>query len=87
MTAERFTCPDCGRTSHHPMDVLNRYCGACHVFHPRCCRTCEWWDGGGEKLKPTALTGDCLNRASDRFTPEWDHHCPQWMQESTTDDG
>jgi hypothetical protein len=31
---ESFTCPDCGRTSHHPMDVTNRYCGACHRFHP-----------------------------------------------------
>jgi hypothetical protein len=29
-----FTCPRCGRTSHHPMDALNRYCGACHVFDP-----------------------------------------------------
>ncbi len=33
-TGNSFTCPDCGRTSHHPMDVLNRYCGACHKFHP-----------------------------------------------------
>jgi len=27
-----FTCPDCGRTSYHPEDVKNRYCGACHMF-------------------------------------------------------
>lgn len=26
------TCPDCGRTSYHPMDVQERYCGACHCF-------------------------------------------------------
>ena len=25
-----FTCPRCGRTSHHPDDVRERYCGACH---------------------------------------------------------
>lgn len=25
-----FTCPRCGRTSHHPMDVTEGYCGACH---------------------------------------------------------
>jgi hypothetical protein len=31
MTAEpSFTCPRCGRTSHHPNDVREGYCGACH---------------------------------------------------------
>jgi hypothetical protein len=31
-TAERpsFTCPRCQRTSTHPVDVRERYCGACH---------------------------------------------------------
>jgi hypothetical protein len=29
-----FTCPRCDRTSHHPKDVDERYCGACH-----------WWTG------------------------------------------
>jgi hypothetical protein len=24
------TCPRCGRTSHHPDDVAEGYCGACH---------------------------------------------------------
>lgn len=35
-TTERtsFTCPICGLTTYHPMDVLNRYCDRCHVFHP-----------------------------------------------------
>ena len=28
-----ITCPRCGRTSHNPNDVRERYCGACHVFH------------------------------------------------------
>lgn len=27
-----FTCPRCQRTSHHPMDVQEGYCGACHDF-------------------------------------------------------
>lgn len=26
-------CPKCGRTSHHPEDVRQRYCGNCHQFH------------------------------------------------------
>lgn len=29
----RITCPRCARTSHHPDDVTNRYCGACHQYH------------------------------------------------------
>lgn len=28
-----FTCPDCGRTSYHPEDEANSYCGHCHTFH------------------------------------------------------
>lgn len=27
-----FTCPECGRTSHHPEDEKQGYCGACHKF-------------------------------------------------------
>jgi hypothetical protein len=27
-----FTCPDCGRTSHHPKDEQFSYCGNCHEF-------------------------------------------------------
>lgn len=27
-----FTCPRCGRTSYHPEDVANCYCGFCHIF-------------------------------------------------------
>jgi ribosomal protein L37E len=26
-------CHACDRTSFHPKDVTERYCGACHVFH------------------------------------------------------
>lgn len=32
MKAESFTCPKCERTSHHPMDVHEQYCGACHEW-------------------------------------------------------
>lgn len=36
-----IVCPKCGRTSHNPNDVQERYCGACHAFHddllePKC---------------------------------------------------
>ena len=27
---DAFTCPRCGRTSAHPMDAREGYCGACH---------------------------------------------------------
>ena len=30
---QTLTCRHCGRTSAHPEDVKNRYCGHCHVFH------------------------------------------------------
>lgn len=26
-------CPQCGMRSYHPMDVLHKYCGNCHLFH------------------------------------------------------
>jgi hypothetical protein len=28
-----ITCLLCGLTSHNPNDVINRYCGYCHIFH------------------------------------------------------
>ena len=31
-TPASITCPKCGRTSHHPRDVEEGYCGACHEF-------------------------------------------------------
>ena len=27
---DSFTCPECGRTSYHPTDIAEGYCGACH---------------------------------------------------------
>jgi hypothetical protein len=27
-----FTCPRCGRTSHHPQDAQHCYCANCHRF-------------------------------------------------------
>jgi predicted amidophosphoribosyltransferase len=27
-----FTCPRCGAMSHDLNDIVNRYCGRCHVF-------------------------------------------------------
>lgn len=32
LAAVGFTCPKCERTSHHPMDVHEQYCGACHEW-------------------------------------------------------
>jgi hypothetical protein len=31
--SESITCPICKRTSYHPDDVANKYCGACSCFH------------------------------------------------------
>lgn len=30
--ANAFTCPKCERTSYHPEDKRNGYCGHCHQF-------------------------------------------------------
>jgi hypothetical protein len=30
---DSITCPQCGRTSHNPNDVRERYCGYCHQYH------------------------------------------------------
>lgn len=32
LDAAAFTCPRCGRTSWHPEDKRQGYCGACHDF-------------------------------------------------------
>lgn len=29
-TKVSFTCPRCGMSSHHPVDIAEGYCGACH---------------------------------------------------------
>jgi hypothetical protein len=31
---ESITCSDCGLTSYNRHDVVERYCGKCHKFHP-----------------------------------------------------
>lgn len=28
-----ITCPACGQTSYNPVDIQERYCGACHDYH------------------------------------------------------
>lgn len=44
-----FTCPRCGRTSHHLADVGEGYCGACHDW-TGC--TCETVRGQGVRRDP-----------------------------------
>jgi ribosomal protein L37E len=29
-TQPSITCPECGRTSYHPDDIAQGYCGHCH---------------------------------------------------------
>ena len=29
----KITCLVCNKTSYHPQDVKNKYCGNCHIFH------------------------------------------------------
>lgn len=32
---ESFVCPDCGAESFNIHDIIERYCGRCHVFVDR----------------------------------------------------
>lgn len=53
-----ITCRTCGRTSHAPEDVRNRYCGHCNVFHPD--PVCEWCDEPIERdepINPSTMNG------------------------------
>jgi hypothetical protein len=43
-----ITCPRCGRTSHHPVDVREGYCGACHDWTSR---------PGDERVRPAGRRG------------------------------
>ncbi len=36
MTGLSYTCPICGKTSHHPEDVRYGYCANCHAFTRTC---------------------------------------------------
>jgi hypothetical protein len=44
-----ITCPICSRTSHHPEDVAQGYCGACHAFTRECA-------SGGPRCRSTPTT-------------------------------
>ena len=33
VSAPSITCPKCGKTSYHPRDIAENYCGNCHEFH------------------------------------------------------
>ena len=39
-----FTCPECERTSHHPEDARQGFCGACHD-----------WTGAPERIAGWAV--------------------------------
>ena len=48
-----FTCPKCGKVSHNPNDVKERYCGACHEFfnEQKKCPQCGVLEGQLHLLK------------------------------------
>lgn len=46
-----FTCPRCGRTSHHPADAQSYYCAACKGFM-------------GAEHTPTPMQIDTADRAA-----------------------
>jgi hypothetical protein len=56
---DAICCPMCGRVSHSPADVEQRYCGACHLFHDEMiCVAC----GGGVDAHRSDPACDCGQR-------------------------
>ena len=53
-----FECPCCLRTSEHPVDEAQSYCGACH-----------WWTGD-PLLGPAHLEAECPARDETRAATE-----------------
>lgn len=49
---ESITCGICSRTSHHPEDVRQGYCGNCHAFTARCSAF------GSCPNRPTTIAGN-----------------------------
>jgi hypothetical protein len=62
--APAFSCPRCGRTSHHPLDAIEGYCGACHDWtEPRPYRVFHY-DRAGRPM-PLSTWAEALE-ATDR---------------------
>jgi len=70
-----FTCPRCGRTSHHPDDEREGYCGACHDWtgtpavsaddlDRALARAGEYMIGGMSHLGALGLAADEMSRDS-----------------------
>jgi hypothetical protein len=45
-----FKCPKCERTSYNVNDVINNYCGACHIFWERCFECGLWFESEMELI-------------------------------------
>ena len=50
-----ITCPVCGKTSYHPMDIAEGYCGYCHRW------TSEPADTVGHETKMAKIDLDWSN--------------------------
>ncbi|MFG2056664.1 hypothetical protein ACGFI9_21840 [Micromonospora sp. NPDC048930] len=64
-----FTCPVCGRVSHHPRDVDEGYCGACHdwtgplrtsIQHPLVAESRQTCFAAPEQYEGRLVDGRCF---------------------------
>jgi hypothetical protein len=63
-----ITCPKCGKTSYHPEDERQRYCGHCHQFHADMVQdedrnraefsVCQFFIGGSHEYVRRFVTAD-----------------------------
>lgn len=74
-----FTCPRCGRTSHHPADAAQGYCGACHAWTGRVrlrlfiggALADETWAGTDEEIAAAADRHFALSSAAADAGQRW----------------
>jgi hypothetical protein len=56
---EPFTCPVCSKTSHHPQDAQEGYCGRC-----------RWWTGNEVIVAVGVNCGECGLSVLALLTPD-----------------
>lgn len=84
MAAEHsvFMCPECFRVSHHPEDLHNNYCGACHKFYLDD-EVAEGWEKYMASM-PMLLCPCCGERTLEARSEDelWCHSCHGYCFES-----
>lgn len=52
-------CLLCSKTSYHPEDLKNFYCGNCHIFHKEKCHACDGYGTHGDDINRGEICKFC----------------------------